>query len=176
MSLQHGLLRLALRGVPAHLRESIEGDLHETQGGVREALAIALHFQAEPYCEAAVRRGALLLLVAAAGVLWIVPLAVHGLLAQAAVFTDPFSRAALRLWSAPALVAAIACGLLVGRVSLLPPHAEAARLHIVLVLIPLAALAAPSAVQAWAAAGLVSAAAWLAAQNRHASLARPEPR
>ncbi len=60
------LIRLALRGVPGHLRESVEGDLHEAHAGARDALAMALHFQAEPYRAAEDRRAALLLMPAAA--------------------------------------------------------------------------------------------------------------
>jgi len=157
---------LALQGVPRHLRASVHGDLLEQGGSARDALAIALHFQAEPYRSGIDRRCALLLLLAAAGVLWIVPMAAHSLLAQATVFNDPFSRAALQLWGAPTVLAAVACGLLLGRASLLPEHADAARLHLVLVLLPAAAQAAPSGLQAALAAGLMPAAAWLAHQNR----------
>ncbi len=164
---------LALRGVPRHLRESVQGDLLEQQLGAREALAIALHFQAEPYRAGADRLAALLLMAAAAGLLWVVPQAAQGLLAQATVFGDSLSHAAVQVWSAPAVLAAGACGLLVGRASLLPPHADAARLHIVLVLAPAAAWAAPGAVQGLLAAVLLPAAAWLAHQNRRASLDPP---
>ena len=170
MTLRRALVRLALRGVPGHLRESLAGDLHEQQGGVRDALAIAAHFQAEPYRAGRDRRAAALLLLAAGGVLWIVPKAAASLLAQAAVFDDAFSRAALQLWSAPPLLAALVCGLLVGRASLLPPHADAARAHLVLVLAPLAAWSAPGAWQALLAATLLPAAAWLAGQNRLGAL------
>lgn len=167
------LLALALRGVPRHLRESVRGDLLEQQLGTREALAIALHFQAEPYRDGADRRAALQLLLAAGGLLWLVPMAAHSLLAQATVFHDGFSRAALQVWSAPTVLAAGACGLLVGRASLLQRHADAARLHLVLVLAPAAAWAAPGAAQAVLAAALLPAAAWLAHQNRQASLDPP---
>lgn len=167
------LIRLALQAVPRHLREGVQGDLMEQHLGAREALAIALHFQAEPYHAGADRRAALLLMLAAAGLLWIVPMAAHGLLAQATVFDDTFSRAALQVWSAPTVLAALACGLLVGRASLLPQHADAARLHLVLVLAPAAAWAAPGAVQAVLAAVLMPAAAWVAHQNRRASLEPP---
>jgi hypothetical protein len=163
------LTLLALQGVPRHLRDSVQGDLLEQQAGARDALAVALHFQAEPYRAGDDRRCALLLLLAAAGLLWIVPMAAHGLLAQAVVFDDAFSRAALQLWRAPTVLAAVACGLVVGRASLLPPHADAARLHLVLLLAPAAALAAPGAVQAVLAAALMPAAAWLAHRNRQAS-------
>lgn len=164
------LMRLALQGVPRHLRASVHGDLLEQRGGVRDALAIALHFQAEPYRAGNDRRCALLLLFAAAGVLWIVPMAAHSLLIQATVFNDAFSRAALQLWSAPSVLAAVACGLLLGRASLVPQHADAARLHLVLVLVPAAAQAAPTSLQAALAAGLMPAAAWLAHQNRQTEL------
>ncbi len=160
------LVRFALQGVPRHLRASVHGDLLEQHGGAREALAIALHFQAEPWRAGADRRCALLLLLAAAGVLWVVPLAAQSLLAQATVFNDAFSLAALQLWSASAAVAAVASGLLAGRASLLPAHAAAARLHVVVLLAPAAALAAPGAWQATLAAGLLPAAAWLAHENR----------
>lgn len=168
------ITRLALRGVPPHLRDSVQGDLAESHGGAREALLVALHFQAEPYRAGPDRLGAGLLLLAAAGVLWVVPMAARSLLAQAAVFGDPFSLAALQLWGAPSAVASVASGLLVGRASLLPPHADAARLHLVLALAPVAALAAPGALQAGAAALLLPAAAWLAHHNRLAS-ASPTP-
>lgn len=166
---------LALRGVPRHLRASVHGDLLEQHGGARDALAIALYFQAEPYRAGIDRRSALLLMLAAAGVLWIVPMAAQSLMAQATVFEDGFSRAALLIWGAPNVLAAVAGGLLVGRASLLPHHADAARLHLVLVLVPVAALAAPGAVQAMLAAGLMPAAAWLGFRNRQASLDHPEP-
>jgi hypothetical protein len=159
------LFRLVLLGVPRHLRDSVHGDLLEQRGGVRDALAIAWHFQAEPWRDSGSRRAALLLLVAAAGLLWLVPLAAATLLAQAGVFSDGFSRAALQLWSAPTVVAAVACGLLLGRASLLPRHADAARLHLVLLLLPVAAWAAPAVLQALLAAVLLPAAAWLAHQN-----------
>jgi hypothetical protein len=171
---QPGLLaRLALRGVPPHLRESVAGDLLEDGAGAGEALAVALHFQAEPYRAAHDRRAVLLLGMAAAGLIWLVPQAAHSLLAQAAVFTDGFSLAALQAWRAPHLVAALAAGLWLGRASLLAAHADAARVHLALVAAPLAALAAPGAVQAALAAGLLRGAAWLAQQNR---LAAPGPR
>lgn len=169
------LVALALRGVPRHLRESVAGDLLEQGGGVRDALAVAAHFQAEPYRAGSDRRAVALLALGAAGLLWMVPLAAQHLLAQAAVFNDAFSRSLLQLWSAPAVLAAVACGLFVGRASLLPPHADAARLHQVLLLAPVAALAAPGDWQAALAAGLLPAAAWLAHQNREASSDRPEP-
>lgn len=169
------LLFLALRGVPQHLRESVQGDLLEQRGGAREALAVALHFQAEPYRASADRHGALLLMLAAAGLLWIVPMAALGLLAQGTVFDDAFSRAALQVWSAPTVLAAVACGLLIGRASLVPPHAQAARWHLVLVLAPAAAWAAPNAAQAVLAAGLMPAAAWLAQLNQQASSDPAEP-
>jgi hypothetical protein len=108
-------------------------------------------------------------------VLWIVPMAAQALLAQAAVFDDAFSRGALAIWRAPAVVAAVACGLLVGRASVLPPHADAARLHMALVLTPTAAWAASGAVQALLCALLLPAAAWLAHENRHAQPDPPEP-
>lgn len=165
--------RLALACVPRHLRDSVHGDLLEQRAGGRQALAIALHFQAEPYREGASRRGVLLLMLAASGLLWLLPQAAHGLLAQAGVFDDAFSRAALQLWSAPAVLSAAACGLLVGRASLLPPHADAARLHLVLLLAPVAAAAAPAALQALLAAALVPAAAWLGHAQRQTS-DRPE--
>lgn len=175
MSLSRVLTRLALQGVPQHLRASVHGDLLEQHGGARDALAIALHFQVEPYRARADRRGALLLLLAAAGVLWIVPLAAQSLLAQAAVFEDAFSRTALQGWRQPDVLAAVVCGLLVGRASLLPRHADAARLHFVLMLAPAAALAAPGAFQSLLAASLMPAVAWLAYQNRRASLDPPDP-
>lgn len=167
-------VRLLLLGVPRHLRDSVLGDLVESNGDLRDALGIALHFQAEPYRAGIDRRCVLLLLLAAAGVLWVVPMAAHSLLAQASVYADPVSRAALQLWSLPALVASVACGLLVGRASLLPPHADAARLHLVLLLAPAAALAAPGVAQAILAALLLPAAAWLAHHNRLSSQDEPE--
>jgi hypothetical protein len=160
------LTRIALRGVPQRLRANVQGDLLEQHAGPREALAVALHFQAEPYRTGADRRSVLMLLLAAASVLGAVPLAAHGLLAQAAVFSDPFSLAALQLWRAPAVLAAVACGLLVGGAPMLPCHADAARWHLLLLLAPAAALAAPGAVQATLAAVLLLAAAWLAHLNR----------
>ncbi len=163
------LILLALRGVPAHLRDSVQGDLTESQGGVGAAWAMSLHFQAEPYRASSDRCAALLLFVAAAGLLWIVPMAAYSLLAQAAVFGDGFSRAVLMVWSAPTALAAVVSGLLLGRSSALPRQAEAARLHMVLVLLPAAALAAPDALQAVLAAVLLPAAAWLAGQNREVS-------
>jgi hypothetical protein len=175
MNLSRVLTLLALQGVPRHLRASVDGDLVEQHGGARDALAIALHFQAEPYRTGGDRRSALLLMLAAAGVLWIVPMAAQSLLAQATVFDDAFSRAALQLWIAPNVLAAVVCGLLVGRASLLPQHADTVRLHLVIVLVPAAAQAAPSVVQGMLAAGLMPAAAWLAYQNRRASLVGPEP-
>lgn len=175
MKPSRALLLLALRGVPQHLRDSVHGDLLEQQAGTREALALALHFQAEPYRDGASRRGALLLWCAAASVLWAVPLAAHSLLAQAAVFDGALGRAVLWLWSVPNVLAALTCGLWVGRASGLPRHADAVRLHLVLVVTPVAALAAPGALQAALAAGLLPAAAWLAHQNRLASAGRSEP-
>lgn len=168
MKPSHMLVLIALRGVPRHLRASVHGDLLERHRGACEALAIALHFQAEPYRAGIDRRSSLMLMLAAAGILWIVPMAALSLLAQATVFEDAFSHAALQLWSAPTVLAAVASGLLIGRASLLPQHADAARLHLVLLLAPAAALAAPGAVQATLAAGLLPAAAWLAYQNRQA--------
>jgi len=163
------LMFIALRGVPRHLRDSVQGDLLEQHAGSRDALAIALHFQAEPYRAGSDRRAALLLLLAGASVLWIVPLAAQSLLAQSAVFGDAFSRTALHLWRAPTVLAAVACALLLGRASVLPPHADAARLHLLLALLPVAVLAAPGVVQALLTATLMPAAAWLAQQNRLAA-------
>ena len=101
-------------------------------------------------------------------------MAAQGLLAQATVFDDAFSRATLKLWSAPNVLAAVACGLLVGRASLLPEHADAARLHMVLVLAPVATVAAPGTVQSLLAGALIAAAAWLGHLNRQALPDRPE--
>jgi hypothetical protein len=169
MKWQRLIFLVALLGVPRHLRASVHGDLLEQHGGVREAIAIALHFQAEPYRASIDRRVALMLMLAGCGILWIVPMAAQSLLAQATVFDDAFSRAALQLWGAPAVWAAVACGLMVGRASLLPPHADPARLHIVLVLAPAAALASAGALQAVLSAATMSAAAWLGHTNRQAS-------
>lgn len=171
----HAALRLVLLGVPPHLRDSVLGDLLEEGGGLRDALSIVLHFQAEPWRDAAARRAAVGLALAGAGLLWIVPLAAQALLAQASVFTDGFSRAALRLWSAPPVLAALACGLLVGRASVLPARADAARLHLVLLLAPAAALAAPGPLQALLAAGLLAAMAWIGHVNRRAALPGVRP-
>lgn len=165
------LTRVALRGVPRHLRDSVHGDLVEQAAGPGAAWAMALHFQAEPYRDGPARRAALLLALAAAGLLWTLPMAAQALLAQATVFTDAFSRAALQLWAAPALLAASACGLLVGRASLLPPHADAVRLHLLLLLAPTAALAAPGAGQALGAVACMAVAAWVAHLNRRAASA-----
>jgi hypothetical protein len=160
------LLRLALLGVPRHLRESVLGDLLEQRAGpaaaLAGALAIALHFQAEPYRERAARSRVLLLAVAGGGLLWIVPMAAQALLAQAFVFTDAFSRAALGAWAAPHAVAAVACGLLVGGTSLMPAHADAARAHIVMLLVPLAAVLAGGVLHSLLAAALLPTAAGLA--------------
>lgn len=163
------LTQLALACVPRHLRDSVQGDLLEQNAGARQALGIALHFQVEPYRAGADRRGAGLLMLAAAGLLWVLPMAAHSLLAQASVFHDAFSRAALQVWSAPAVLSAVACGLLLGRASLLQPHADAARLHLVLLLAPVAALAAPGALQALLSGVLMPAAAWLGHAHRQAS-------
>jgi hypothetical protein len=160
------LVRLALLGVPRHLRDSVLGDLLEQRQGAAAAFGLALHFQAEPYRDGTDRRAVLLLVLAAAGVLWLVPLAAQALLAQAVVFTDPFSRAALWVWGAPHGLAAAASGLLLGRASLLPRHADAARWHGVWLLAPAAAILAPGGAQATLAAALLPAAAWLAQVNR----------
>lgn len=173
MTLSHALIVLALQGVPRHLRESVQGDLLEQRAGLRDALALVLHFQAEPYRDGTDRRNATLLLLAAWGLLWTVPMASHSLLAQAAVFDDGFSRAVLQLWRPPGLLAAVACGLLIGRASLLPRHADAARGHLVLLLMPVAGLAAPEPAHAVISASLLPAAAWLAHQNRLASPDHP---
>lgn len=169
MKWSHLIFCVALLGVPRHLRASVHGDLLEQHGGAREALAVALHFQAEPYRASDDRRLALMLMLAGCGILWIVPMAAQSLLAQATVLDDAFSRVALQFWSAPAVWAAVACGLLVGRASLLPPHADPARLHIVLVLAPAAALASAGALQAVLSAASMSAAAWLGHRNRQAA-------
>ena len=161
--------QLALACVPRHLRDSVHGDLLEQRAGARQALAIAMHFQVEPYRAGADRRSAALLLLASAGLLWVLPMAAHSLLAQAAVFHDAFSRAALQVWGAPAVLSAVACGLLLGRASQLPPHADAARLHLVLLLAPVAVLAAPGALQALLSAVLMPAAAWLGHAHRQSS-------
>ena len=174
LMLSNVLMRLALRGVPRHLRASVHGDLLEQRAGPRDALAIALQFQAEPYRAGGDRLAALLLLICAATVLATVPLVSQGLLLQAtAVFEGSFTPAMLLPWRAPLLLAAVACGLLVGRASLLPPHADAVRLHLVLLLTPAAVLAAPDALQAALAAGLLPAAAWLGFQNRLGPVDRP---
>ena len=175
MTLRHALTQLALWGVPRHLRASVAGDLQEAGDGLREALAIAWHFQAEPYRERAVRRSALLLLLAAVGLLWVMPMAANALLVQAVVFTDPFSLVALRLWGAPAVVAAVASGLLVGRASLLPTHADAVRMHLVLVLAPWAGVLAPGAMQAGLAAALLVGSGWLGLLNRSSAPGREAP-
>lgn len=169
MMLARLAMRLALQGVPPHLRDAVHGDLIESQGGAHDALMVALHFQAEPYRGAADRRSVLLLLLAAAGLLWVLPLAAHGLLSQAAVVGGAFDRAAQQLWGAPALVAAAACGLLVGRASLLSPHADAARLHLAALLAPWAAWAAASGWQAAGAAALLVLSAWFAGLNAQAT-------
>lgn len=174
MKLARVATHLALLGVPRHLRASVQGDLLETEGGARDALAIALHFQADVYRAGATRRSVALLMFAAAAVLWSVPMAAQSLLEQAGVVGGRFSRAALLLWSAPALVSAVACGLLVGRSSLLSSHADAARLHLMLFLTPLAALTAPDAMQAIAAAVLMPVSAWLAHQSRRAATSQAD--
>jgi hypothetical protein len=158
--------RLALRGVPRHLRDGVEGDLLETGAGHREAWALALHFQAEPYREAAHRQAAAALLLAGALLLWTLPMAAQTLLAQAAALGNGLAASAAAWWGAPAVLAAAAAGLLLGRASLLPTEADAMRLHLVLALWPLATGLAPTAAQAWAAALLLPAAAWLGHRNR----------
>lgn len=170
---QQRLAWLMLHGVPRHLRGSVWGDLLESGASLREALEVVWQFQLEPYRDRASRRSLLGLLLAAAGLLWIVPLAAQGLLAQSGVFDDGFSRAALQLWSAPALMAALVSGLLIGRASVLPPHADAPRAHLALLLAPGAAWAATSALQAVLAAGVLLAAAWVGHLNRVAEA--PEP-
>lgn len=169
------IMALAMHGVPRHLRESVLGDLLEQGEGARGALAVALHFQAEPYRAGTDRRDVLLLLLAAAGVLWIVPMAAQSLLAQSAEIGGTFGRIATGLWGSPQLLAAVACGLLLGRASLLPPHADAARLHLVLIFLPVAGLAAPGALRALLAVTLLPAAAWLGHRNRQAQSPGPLP-
>ena len=175
MSLRPLWWRLALLGVPTHLRDSIEGDLLETGATPREAWAVALQFQAEPYREAPQRRAVALLLLAGAGLLWILPMAAQALLAQAGLLGDGLAGTVALAWGTPAVLAAAAGGLLVGRASLLPPEADAARLHLVLALLPLAVLLAPTALQAFTAALLLPAAAWLGHHNRAAAPDAPPP-
>jgi hypothetical protein len=163
-----GPMRVLLLGVPRHLRDSVHGDWIEQQADTREALGVVLHFQAEPWRDPADRKGLLLLAVAAAGLLWIVPMAVQALLMQAHVFTDAFSRAALALWAWPQAVAAVACGLLVGAVHSLPAHVDAARWQLVLLLAPAAAWPAATPAQALLAAALLAAGAALAHHRRRA--------
>lgn len=166
MSLRHAALQLLLLGVPRRLRGNVLGDLLEEGAGLREALSVVLHFQAEPWRDRAGRHVLLALGLGGGALLWALPLAAQGLLAQAAVFTDAFSRAALALWSAPAVLAAAACGLLVGRAPGLPTRAGAAQAQLVLLLAPAAALAAPGALQAVLAGVALPALAWLAHRSR----------
>lgn len=168
--LERGLTALLLRGVPAHVRDSVDGDLRETGGGPRDALSVALAFQAEPYRAPPDRRAALGLMLAATGLLWLVPQAATLLLADAAVFDGPLARSALRAWQMPGVVAAAGAGLLLGRASVLPPHADPARAHGVLLLIPVALVLAPGSGSGLLAAAVLVAAAALGHAHRLSSL------
>lgn len=161
MKLGRLVTRLVLLGVPRHLRDSIHGDLLETEAGCGEALRIALDFQADLYRCAPDRRCALLLALASAALMVSIPLATQSLLAQAAAVGEAFGRIAGMLWGAPLLVAAVACGVLVGRWSVLPARLDAIRLHVVFALMPVAAWQAPSDHQALASIALLVASAWI---------------
>jgi hypothetical protein len=168
MSAAHWLESLAARLLPAHLRHSVLADLHEERPPhaspgwvVGQATLVALHFQAEPWRERGIAGRALLLLAAAGGLLWIVPMAARALLAQAGVFTDPASRFVLELWRADAVVAGIAAGLVLGRASLLPLHAAPARAQAALLLAVPATWMAHTPLQAALTPLLMLAAVWL---------------
>jgi hypothetical protein len=153
---------VALLGVPRRMRDSVCGDLLEQGSGLADAFAIAMQFQLEPYRDSDHRSAVLSVLFVGAAALWLVPAAASATASHAWIFVDTLSRAALVLWGMPCVLGAVACGLLVGRVIRLPPYAQAARLHSVVVLAVASAVTAPSNVLGLLAAMVLAATAWAA--------------
>jgi hypothetical protein len=69
----------------------------------------------------------------ASGLIGVIPVAGAGWAPGGrAFFTDPLGRAVVDFWGATHLTSAIATGLVVGRFTLVPPHAAHSRLHVAL--------------------------------------------
>lgn len=141
---------LVARLLPETQRESVLGDLLEE--GLRPAspahlgalLGVILHVQAEAWRDEAARLGSLLTLVLAFSLWWTVAAADPPAGEVVALYRDPLSRAALSLWSASHLPAALAAGLVVGTAPWVGPVGGPARGHVALVLAVVACGAAPA--------------------------------
>lgn len=132
--------RLAARTLPPDEREWILADLREESGnGSRrgplwrsvQSLRIAGRFHGECYHDLDDRLRIVLLLVLALALLWGIPAATGGYFpGERQFFTDPFGRAILAFWAASHVTSAIAAGLLIGRLTMVPEHAALARWHV----------------------------------------------
>lgn len=136
------LERLAARTLPPDEREWILADLREESGdGSRrgplwravQSLRIAGRFHGECYHDIDDRLRIVLLLLVALGLLWGIPLATGDYFPGAnPYFTDPLGQALVRFWGASHVTSAIAAGLMVGRLTMIPEHAARARWHVAL--------------------------------------------
>jgi hypothetical protein len=131
-------------------REAVLGDLEEvgrssgTPGHLGALIGIVVRFHAEPWGDDGARWGALVTVVLAGGLLGIVLAATWpdpG--AVLALYDDPLSRAAIHVWSAPHLTAAVAGGLIIGHSPWIPAFAGTLRWQLALALALPASWAAP---------------------------------
>jgi hypothetical protein len=171
------LQRLAGRALPERDREVILADLREESIATnadqrwvsRQALRIAARFHAECYRDPDDRLRILALATAGMALLWAVPLVTGAsVTGPASALYDPVSQMVLRMWSAVHLTSGLAAGLLVGRLPLLPPHAQPARWHAGLLLAFTAVLVHGAAAGSAAALALLGA-LWLGIQGRRAA-------
>jgi len=175
--------RVAMLALPARDREFIAADLREgisASGApfrsgrmLRQALGIAARFHGECYRHSDDRLRIATLLAGGMALLWVVPLATsQGSGGATEVFVDPASRLIVKVWTAAHLTSAAAAGLLVGRVTLLPEHAQLSRWHIGVAL-GMASMAAHGASRGVVAALLLLGAVWLGSQGRRAVESSP---
>lgn len=132
--------RLAARTLPPDEREWILADLREESGnGPRrgplwrsvQSLRIAGRFHGECYHDLDDRLRIVLLLVLALALLWGIPAATGGYFPGGQqYFTDPLGRSIMAFWGASHVTSAIAAGLLIGRLTMVPEHAALARWHV----------------------------------------------
>lgn len=162
--------RLLMPLVPREHRDGLLGDLTEeelpTARVAVETLGVALWWQLEPYRDRSIRLASLLLW--AVGLTWLrlVPAAAGDAAFDPTLYTGPIAMAAAFFWSVPIVPAAIAAGLSVGRLTVVPAWAWAVRLHAALGLAAVGYATANGAALGLAAAGCTVGAAWFGDRAR----------
>jgi len=174
------LLNVAGQLLPGPERAAILADLGEESLGLSpdrrgrwvagQALRIAGRYHLECYRDVDDRWRIVMLLGVACGLLWSVPAATTQAFEVADAVVSGATRALIDIWRASHLTAAVAVGLTVGRVTLVPSHGEVSRWHITL-----AALIVAIVLHGWArgavAAVFLLAAALLGDRSRRAAAA-----